>query len=305
MTARAAARATAQEATAQEATTSSGPVAARLAGNRLHLAHGPIDLIIRADGPPSSVERAYRMAAEAFDGLLESLVAVLARLRAPVGAADGLPPTARLMQAATAPLAVDRFVTPMAAVAGAVADTVMAAIRGVPGIERAYVNNRGDIAIHLTPGTSLEIGVVPELRRPLMAASLRLRHMDGIGGVATSGWDGRSFSLGIADAVTILATSAAEADAAATLVANAVDVEDPAICRAPATDLDPDSDLGRHLVTTAVGSLGEVAIATALDNGAGYAQTLVERRLIRAAMLVLKGQARIVGGLGEGIGCSS
>jgi ApbE superfamily uncharacterized protein (UPF0280 family) len=282
-----------------------GPAAARLAGNRLHLAHGPIDLVIRADGPSASVERAYRAAGAAFAGLLESLVAVLPRLRAPVGSAAGLPPAARLMQAATAPLATDLFVTPMAAVAGAVADTVMTAIRAVPGIERAYVNNRGDIAVHLTPGTSIEIGVVPELRRPLMAASLRLRHDDGIGGVATSGWDGRSFSLGIADAVTVLAASAAQADAAATLIANAVDVDDPAINRLPATELDPDSDLGRLLVTTGVGVLDDAAIAAALDNGARYAQTLLERRLISAAMLVLEGRARIVGTIRGEIACSS
>ncbi|MEZ5862839.1 MAG: UPF0280 family protein [Geminicoccaceae bacterium] len=287
------------------ATAWTGPIAARLAGNRLHLAHGPIDLVIWADGPSASVERAYRAAGVAFDGLLESLVAVLPQLRAPVGSAEGLPPTARLMHSATAPLAVDRFVTPMAAVAGAVADTVMAAIRAVPGIVRAFVNNRGDIAVHVTPGASLEIGVVPELRRPLMAASLRLGHGDGIGGVATSGWDGRSFSLGIADAVTVLAASAAQADAAATLIANAVDVDDPAITRVPATDLDPDSDLGRLLVTTGVGPLADAAIAAALDNGARYAQTLVDRRLVNAAMLVLEGRARIVGRIREEIACSS
>lgn len=288
----------------------SGPTAARISGNRLHLAHGPIDLVIGAFGPPASVERAYERAAAAFDGLLESLVAVLPRLRAPVGTADGLPSAARLMQRATTPLAIDRFVTPMAAVAGAVADTVMAAIRQVPGIERAYVNNRGDIAVHLTPGASIAIGLVPELRRPLLAASLRLHHEDGVGGVATSGWDGRSFSLGIADAVTVLARSAAEADAAATLIANAVDAEDPAIERSPAADLDPDSDLGRLPVTTAVGCLNDATIAKALDNGARYAQTLVDRQLVRAAMLVLKGKARVVGGLGveahrKEIGCST
>ncbi len=283
----------------------SGPAVARLAGNRLHLAHGPIDLVIFADGPPAAVERAYRCAAMAFDGLLESLVAVLPRLRAPAGPVDDLRATALLMQRATAPLAVDRFVTPMAAVAGAVADTIIASIRSVPGITRAYVNNRGDIAVHLTPGASLDIGLVPELRRPLMMASICLRFEAGIGGVATSGWDGRSFSLGIADAATVLARSAAEADAAATLIANAVDVEDPAISRSPATDLAPDSDLGRLLVTTAVGPLGDAKIAKALDNGARYAQTLVERGLVRAAMLVLKGQARIVGSLREEIGCST
>jgi ApbE superfamily uncharacterized protein (UPF0280 family) len=280
------------------------PTAARLAGNRLHLAHGPIDLVIAAFGPTAAVERAYAAAARAFDGLLESLVAVLPRLRRPVGDAAGLPPTALLMHAATAPLA-DRFVTPMAAVAGAVADTIMAAIRRTPGIERAYVNNRGDIAIHLTPGQVIDIGVVPELRRPLLAATIRLHHRDGVGGVATSGWDGRSFSLGIADAVTVLAPNAAAADAAATLIANAVDLDHPAVRRVPAVELDPDSDLGCRLVTTAVGDLEQEAVARALDNGALYAEHLRRRGLIRGALLALKGVARIVGTHGEGIGCSS
>jgi ApbE superfamily uncharacterized protein (UPF0280 family) len=185
----------------------------------------------------------------------------------------------------------------MAAVAGAVADTVMAAIRAVPGIERAYVNNRGDIAVHMTPGTSLGIGVVPELRRPLMAASLRIGYGDGIGGVATSGWDGRSFSLGIADAVTVLAASAAQADAAATLIANAVDCDHPAIIRAPARHLREDTDLGDLPVTVGVGALPERAIEQALAQGAGHAEKLHRAGLIFAAGLVLQGRTRTIGAL--------
>lgn len=279
------------------------PSARRLQGNRLHLAQGPIDLVIGAFGPALAIERAYEAAILRFDGLLDCLVSVLARLRAPVGAADGLPPTARLMHAATAPFA-ERFITPMAAVAGAVADTVIGAIGTVPGIERAYVNNRGDIAVHLTPGQVLDVGVVPELRRPLRVASIRLRHEDGIGGVATSGWDGRSFSLGIADAVTVLARTAAEADAAATMIANAVTLDDPAIRRQPAVDLDPDSDLGPRLVTVEVGELAEQAVAVALDNGAVYAEVLLRQGLIRGAMLVLKGKVLVVGRAWEEIACS-
>lgn len=278
--------------------------ARRLAGNRLHLAQGPIDLVIQAFGPEPAVERAYGAATSRFAGLLDSLVAVLPRLRQPVGDPKGLPAPALLMHAAMAPLA-DRFVTPMAAVAGAVADTIMAAICATPGIERAYVNNRGDIAVHLTPCQTLDIGVVPELHRPLMAASIRLRHEHGIGGVATSGWAGRSFSLGIADAVTVLAETAARADVAATLIANAVDIDDPAIRRAPARSLDPDSDLGERLVTVDVGPLAQEAVAVALDNGAVYAASLLECGLIRGAMLVLQGEARVVGRAWEEIGCSS
>ena len=76
-------------------------------------------------------------------------------------------------------------------------------------------------------------------------------------GIATSGRHGRSFSLGIADAVTVLARTASQADAAATIIANAVDLPGhPAIVRCPANELQPDSDLGARLVTRDVGALG-------------------------------------------------
>jgi uncharacterized protein len=113
-------------------------------------------------------------------------------------------------------------------------------------------------------------------------------------GIATSGWNGRSFSLGIADAATVLARSAAQADAAATLVANAVDVDDPAVRRAPARTLDPDSDLGARLVTVEVGPLAPEAIAAALDRGAEKAQQLRRAGRIIAAVLLLRGEIRVV-----------
>jgi ApbE superfamily uncharacterized protein (UPF0280 family) len=87
-------------------------------------------------------------------------------------------------------------------------------------------------------------------------------------GIATSGWRGRSQSLGIADAVTVLARTAAAADAAATLVANAVDIEHPSIRRLPARDVKHDSDLGERLVTVAVEPLPATAIARALSSAA-------------------------------------
>ncbi len=267
-----------------------------LPDGRLHLQQGPIDLVVDAMGPPPVRTRALAAAAAAFDGVLEGLVAVLPHLRRPVD--DGWPaaasPTAARMRAAVLPFA-PAFVTPMAAVAGAVADTVLAAMRAVPGLEGAYVNNRGDVALHVTPARSLALGVVTELRRAGLAATLEVRHGEGIGGVATSGWDGRSFSLGIADAVTVLAADAATADVAATLLANAVDADDPAIRRRPAVDLDPDSDLGERPVTVAVGALAPSIVEGALDRGARLAERWVREGRIRAALLALQGRARTVG----------
>jgi ApbE superfamily uncharacterized protein (UPF0280 family) len=266
--------------------------AARLADGRLHLQDGPIDLLVTIDGP----DEAAGAALGAFDGLLAGLVAVLPVLRRPVDARThvaALPPAARRMVAAVAPY--DVFVTPMAAVAGAVADTVADAVMAMPGMRKVVVNNRGDIALRLGPGTATRLGVVASLADPRLVATVDLAAGDGIGGVATSGWPGRSCSLGIADAVTVLAQDAARADAAATLIANAVDVEDPAVRRAPASSLDPDSDLGDRLVTIAVGALAPAVIDTALDRGACCARGLLDRGLIAGALLWLQGRSRTLG----------
>jgi uncharacterized protein len=283
-----------------------GPVRARLPDGRLHLQEGPIDLVVEAMAPAGVRRHAFEAAATAFDGILMGLVRVMPHLRRPVDAAwpEDASPTAERMRRVVAPFA-PVFVTPMAAVAGAVADTVLAAMRGVPGLEAAYVNNRGDIAVHVTPARSLRLGVVADLQRAGLAASLEIRAGQGIGGVATSGWDGRSFSLGIADAVTVLAADAATADAAATLLANAVDADAPGIERRPAVDLDPDSDLGERPVTVAVGPLPAATIAAALQEGARVAEGWVAEGRIQGAFLALQGRAIAVGRVREEVTCSS
>jgi hypothetical protein len=160
-----------------------------------------------------------------------------------------------------------------------------------PDLRRAFVNDGGDIAVHLAPGETLAIGMVADPRWPTPDAAIRLVGGDGVGGVATSGRHGRSFSFGIADAVTVLAADAATADAAATLIGNAVNVDSPAIRRAPADSLDPDSDLGARLVTVAVETLTEDEVAAALEAGAARARHWVAAGLIRAAALRVQGQA--------------
>jgi ApbE superfamily uncharacterized protein (UPF0280 family) len=114
--------------------------------------------------------------------------------------------------------------------------------------------------------------------------------------VATSGARGRSHSLGIADSVTVLAHDAPAADVAATLLANAVDLPGhPAVTRAPACTLSPDSDLGLRLVTTHVARLDAADIADALDAGEAAARAMLARGLIGGALLVLQGTARTFG----------
>ena len=190
------------------------------------------------------------------------------------------------MAAACAPHR-ELFVTPMAAVAGAVADEVLAAGTAVRSLSRAYVNNGGDIAIHLAPGERFRTGLVTLGERPAAGGVAKIDSADGIGGIATSGWRGRSLSLGIADSVSVLAACAADADVAATLITNAVNVDSPAIVRIPARELDPDSDLGDRAVTADVGDLTIPEIEAALGAGRKAAQSMVDRRLIAAASLTL------------------
>jgi uncharacterized protein len=264
-------------------------------GKRLHLHHGPIDIIAQAFGEPLSCRRAYRQAAARFRTILAELVEELPLLRRPM-TDDGIPVQGVVAHRMTAAVWPHRkiFITPMAAVAGAVADEVLAAmVAGCP-LARAYVNNGGDIAWHLAPGESLRAGIVADQDTPAIDATVDLHHGMPVRGAATSGWRGRSCSLGIADAVTVLAGSAAEADAAATLVANAVDCEHPAISRTPANQLHDDTDLGDRLVTVAVGPLPGALVAQALERGALCAEAMREAGLIFAASLVLQGQSRIV-----------
>lgn len=270
----------------------------RLLDGRLHLHDGPIDLIIEAFGVPDEVNAAYRAAGERFVTVLDELCAELSVLRqaARIG---GLLPTgviARRMVEAVAPYNQRNFITPMAAVAGAVAEEVLNCMTSAAGLSRAYVNNGGDIALHLAPGERFVVGMVERPDRSLLFGKVELLSSEPVRGIATSGWHGRSFSLGIADAVTILADRAAVADAAATIIANAVDLPGhPAITRIPARDLAPDSDLGDRLVTRGVGDLFSEEIAAALDAGVAVASSLVGDRLIHSAALHLHGETRVVG----------
>jgi uncharacterized protein len=267
-------------------------------GKRLHLQDGPIDLIVEANGREDDVRAAYRAAAERFVGLLDELCEELAALRQAADAREcrlrGV--VARRMHAAVAPFAAERFITPMAAVAGSVAEEILGAMRGVARLERAYVNNGGDIALHLASAAQFSVGVMDRPDRLGVMRTLKIEADDRSRGVATSGHHGRSFSLGIADAVTVLAKSASQADAAATIIANAVDLPGhPAVVRCPANELQVESDLGARLVTREVGVLSDADIAKALAAGVDCARAALAAELIAGAALCLKGRIVTVG----------
>ncbi|MDW7710260.1 MAG: hypothetical protein SCH98_07270 [Deferrisomatales bacterium] len=273
----------------------------RLGRGRLRVEWGPVSLVLAARGPaempPGSLEGAGARALQALEELAghQRLLGVdLRRIRN----SDGLPPVTRALVETPRPFA-EEGVTPLIAVAGVVADAV-ADFLAEQGATWVAVSNGGDVALRLAPGESAWVGLVPRVDAPDPIARVRVGAGDGIGGVATSGFGGRSLTLGIADAATVFAGRAGLADAAATLAANAVHVDSPAVERVPAETLDPETDLSGRLVTRRVGFLSESEVDAALDRGAAWARARVDEGLICGAVLALRGRWRFVGWPGEG-----
>ena len=273
-----------------------------MADNRLHLQHGPIDIIAHVDAPEEVRKRLYSTASHRFSTVLEELVAEMDLLKQPWSAdlPDSKGGIAQKMCFAVR--GSDIFVTPMAAVAGAVADEVLEAMLYeaknpdpcLEEIQRMYVNNGGDIAFWLNAGESFSIGVVDNPGIPELNARVSLAYESPVRGIATSGWRGRSLSLGIADAVTVLAGSAATADAAATLIANDVNVDYPGILKRPAYEVKDESDLGMLPVTVDVPPLPVDQISEALKRGAQTAGNFIRTGKIEAAYLSLQKQTLVV-----------
>lgn len=265
---------------------------------RWHFQHGPMDIIIGAEGDPLFLKHAHAQAWERFKVILQELVQELPQLRRPVqGVCPVRGPIARSMWLACQPYQ-SCFITPMAAVAGAVAQELLRFYQA-DGVQRAWINNGGDIAIHLAARESVRVGWYANLEHfdeeqlsngIALDGQWVIRGDSGVRGVATSGWRGRSFSLGIADSVTVLAATAAQADAAATVIANAVNIDDARIARRPACEVKDDSDLGTKLVTVAVPKLPPALIHSATAAGLACASALKANGLISSAVIVCQNQ---------------
>jgi uncharacterized protein len=247
--------------------------------------YGPMQMAIYAGRGGRPMTEWSRAAAEYAVKVLGELAAFKESAKKPqavLRVSDGFPAILNTMIDAVTRSG-DATLTPMAAVAGAIADLV-ADFLAEQGATKVVVNNGGDIALRLGAGESTTVGVAPAIGdRP--AYYIKVTGGDCIGGITTSGMGGRSFTKGIASAAVIVASRAALADACATSVANAVYVPHPAIKLAYAGTIDPESDIADHLVVTEVGELPEEVISTALGNGYRRARELFDGGLIKGAAL--------------------
>jgi hypothetical protein len=177
--------------------------------------------------------------------------------------------------------------TPLAAVAGTASD-VVADFMFSRGGTKIIVDNGGDIAIRLREGEVATVGVKTDIHAPYPAYLIPIDSTMGIGGVATSGLGGRSFTKGVASAATVLSKSASFSDAAATVIGNITDVEDPNIMRSLAEKIYPDTDIVGEWVTVKVGKLSEKKIEEALSNGLSKAYSICQNGLIKGALIAVQ-----------------
>jgi ApbE superfamily uncharacterized protein (UPF0280 family) len=249
--------------------------------NRLFLRHGPINIVLEAIGIDKDL--AYQNVKGYFETLLEQLVLDMELLKEEVVFNRKFNnKISQSMQDATERYS-PAFITPMAAVAGSIADNILRVLINNTNLEKAYVNNGGDVSFYLNKNQIMKTSLAAI---PNMIAEIKYK--DKSRGIATSGWRGKSFSRGIADSVTVLADNAAMADAAATMIGNAVDIYNhPKIKKQPANEMYEDSDLKNLLITVEVGLLTKVEIKEALKNGYQTALQYIDKDLINTALIQL------------------
>lgn len=182
----------------------------------------------------------------------------------------------------------DPWLTPMAAVAGTVADAV-ADFLFAQGAEKVTANNGGDIALRLAPGQSLGLGVLYDLERGGVDRVVHLTAEKGVGGVATSGLGGRSLTTGIASGVTVFSRRCAQADALATLLADRSCIDSPAVHTRLAGELDPDSDIADLPVVVSVEPLSREEKERALEQVLREAEEQCRRGNLLACIATVQG----------------
>jgi len=180
--------------------------------------------------------------------------------------------------------------TPLAAVAGTASDVVADFIFSRGGT-KIIVDNGGDVAIRLREGEVARVGVKTGIDAKQPTYLISIDSTMGIGGVATSGLGGRSFTKGIASAATVLSQTAAFSDAAATVIGNFTNVEDPNITRSLAEKIYSDTDIAGEWVTIKVGKLSRKKIDEALNRGLSKACSICQKGLIKGALIALQGRA--------------
>jgi len=269
----------------------------RLQGGSILAECGPMRLVISAYlGKLPQPDMAFRAARESF-GFLEAVAQERLCLSRPFRECSGKGKNALVARMIESVSAVgDEDLTPMAAVAGAIADEV-ADFLSARGMTKVVVENGGDLSVRLRGDESVTVGIRPRVDAEEISHVITLDPSRPAWGVATSGLGGRSLTRGVASAATVVARSASLADAAATAVANASLVEDGQVVRQPAEALDPYTDIPGLLVTVKAGPLSQTKRSLAMVQAMERAEELISRKVILGAFVAVQGKEAMTEGM--------
>jgi len=261
-----------------------------LAGGAVMIECGPMRLVIDARvGKVAQPQQALRAADEAVR-FLEGVATVRPFLgRDYRGFTRQITDPLALKMVASIQAVGDEDLTPMAAVAGTIADAV-ADFLFERGMTRVLVDNGGDVAIRCCDGEPVTVGIRPNVESERIAQVMVLGPERTAWGIATSGLGGRSLTRGVLEAATVVAADASLADAAATAVANASYVEDSAVVQAPAEAIDPHTDIAGLRVTAGVGPLPEEKKNQAVNQAIRRAEKLIDNNIVLGAFVACQGR---------------
>lgn len=262
-----------------------------LSNRAVLLDYGPMHIVIQVleKGKPlvDLAQNGGKYGKEIFRPLVSSLP-FLKKKMVDVDQTRNYPIVARRMIESTKRIG-DSDLTPMCAVAGTIADEIANFIF-CRGGTKVIVENGGDIAIRLKKDDTTKVGLKTRIDDEQPSFVVAVNANMGIGGIATSGLGGRSFTKGIASAVTVLAETSSLADAAATAIANATNIYDPCIERSLAEKIYADTDIQGEWVTIKVGDLSDKKIRAALNQGIEKAYKLSDNKIIMGAVITVKGK---------------
>lgn len=256
------------------------------------LDYGPMRMSINVSEYGKPLDDLAREGAHLAIRLLEDLTRFLSEIKRrsqEVKIVSTFPEVVRRMVKATQKMD-EPDLTPLAAVAGTTSEMVADDLFKKGGT-KVLVDNGGDIAIRLREGEVAKVGIRTEIEAKRPTYFVTIESAMGIGGVATSGFGGRSFTKGIASSATVFAKKASLADAAATVIGNFTNIDDPDISRTLAERIYPDTDIVGQWVTTHVGKLPSEKVMQALENGLSRARRLHQKGLIYGTFITLQGRA--------------
>ena len=256
--------------------------------DKLFIENGPTNII--AEAFSSEKKEIYNLICEYSSKFLKDLSLEIENLKKPTSQKNKFVSDIANTMFESTKLFLPNFITPMASVAGSISELLLLKVLEKFKVNKIYINNGGDISLYISKNEKFNFNIGGT------SCVIEYTGIDGFGGIATSGWKGRSFSMGIADSVTVIAEKASVADAAATIIGNHIDLKNSnKVKKTFANNLYEDTDLNNKLITVSVESLTDAEIRQALSRGKIISENYISKNLIKSVIINLQDNILILG----------